>query len=223
MPAANDSVAVPSAPVADSGAPKLLPIDEADSSFAQFRRELLVRLQQRDTAYLYSILAPEIKNSFGGDDRLEGFKRIWKMDRPDSSKVWAELTRVLTLGGRLHVDQSNNNLTTFIAPYVFAIWPNTVDAFEHVAVTDANVPVYQRPDATAPVAGTVSHSILKLEEWQSLDDDAAPRPGSFARVKLPSGKSVWISADQVYSPVSWRAFFEKRDGRWVMTLFVAGD
>ena len=216
------SVAVPDAPVGDSGAPKLLPIDEADSSFTEFRRELLVRLQQRDTAYLYSILAPEIKNSFGGDDRIEGFRSIWKMDRPDSSAIWSTLSRALTLGGKLDRDQSNN-LTTFRAPYVYATWPNDIDAFQHVAVTDVNAPVYERPDATAPVVAIVSHSILPFEEWQGIDHDGIPGPGAFARVKLPSGKSVWISASQVYSPVGWRAFFEKRGNRWVMTIFVAGD
>jgi hypothetical protein len=209
--------AVPDAPVGDSGALKLLPLDQADTSFSEFRRQLLVALQQRDTAYLYSILAPEIKNSFGpGDDSIAGFKRIWKMAQPDSSAVWIALTRALTLGGKLQGE-------TFTAPYVFAAWPQDVDAFQHVAVTSANVPAYAQPDATAPVVALLSHSILPLEEWQGVGEDGVAGPGSFARVKLPNTRTVWVNGTQVYSPVGWRAFFERRNGRWIITLFVAGD
>jgi hypothetical protein len=42
-------------------------------------------------------------------------------------------------------------------------------------------------------------------------------------VKLPDGRSAWLAGRDVYSPVGWRAFFEKRKGHWLMTLFVAGD
>ena len=208
------AVAAPQLPPGDSGARKLLPVDQADSSFAAFRTTLLAALQRRDTTFLYSILAPEIKNSFGGDDSIAGFKRIWRLEQPDSSLVWGSLTRVLNMGGQLQGE-------TFIAPYVFSAWPNDVDAFEHIAITGTNVPAYAGP-ANAEQVASLSHSILRLEEWPDLDN-GVPAPGSFARVKLPTGRSVWVSTAQLYSPIGWRAFFEKRNGRWIMTLFVAGD
>jgi hypothetical protein len=216
MPADRMDPAIPAAPVVDSGAATLLPVDEADSSFAEFRRAALRALQRRDTVFLYALLAPEIKNSFGPDDSIAGFKRIWKMERPESSQVWQTLTRVLTLGGTAQG-------STFTAPYVFARWPDGIDPFQHVAVTDANAAAYERPDASAPVMGRLSHSILPVLEWQGLDESGNPLPTAFAQVRLPDGRTAWVRGAQVYSPVSWRAFFERRDGRWVMTLFVAGD
>ena len=207
------------APVGDSGAPKLPFVDQADSSFARFRRELQMRLQRHDTAYLYAILAPDIKSSFGGEHGIDGFKTVWKMANPDSSEVWSTLSRALALGGKLERDESNHK-TYFIVPYVYANWPQNIDPFENVAVIDANVPVHEHPDGAAPIVARVSHSILPVEQ---LRHDGLPRPESFAKVTLPSGKRAWIRATHLYSPVGWRAFFEHRGDRWIMTIFVAGD
>ena len=109
--------------------PKLLPRDEADSSFRAFREQLLAALARRDTAFLYNILAPEIKNSFGGDDSISGFRRLWSLDKPQTSTVWNTLTRILQLGGKMQDD------STFVAPYVYAFWPDSIDAFENYAHT----------------------------------------------------------------------------------------
>jgi hypothetical protein len=133
----------PPARAIDSGARKLLPVDQADASFRAFRAQLLASLARHDTTFLYSILAPELKNSFGGDDSLAGFKRIWKM-ASGNTHVWTALTRVLQMGGK----QSGK---TFVVPYVYAFWPESVDAFSYVAVTDSAAPVRASPDAAAPV------------------------------------------------------------------------
>jgi hypothetical protein len=48
---------------------KLYPVDEAtkDPSFFTFRARLIQAVQRHDAAFLISILAPKITNSFGGD------------------------------------------------------------------------------------------------------------------------------------------------------------
>jgi hypothetical protein len=203
-------------PVVDSGAPVLLPRDEADTSFQRFRTRALQALSARDTSFLYGILAPDIKNSFGGDDSIAGFKRIWRMAE-GSTAVWDALARVLQMGGRQQGD------TTFIAPYVYAFWPDSVDPFEHVAVVTPNATVHEAPAPTARAIGTLSHSVLKLEEWQNLAESGVATDSTWARVRLPGGRTGWVRGKHVYSPVGWRAFFVKRDGRWIMQLFVAGD
>lgn len=198
--------APPAGPPVDSGATAFQPVDEADASFRAFRAQLLAALARQDTAFLLSVLAPEIKNTFGGMDSIRGFRELWRIDRPAQSAVWSKLTRVLQMGGDLQEDR-------FIAPYVFAFWPQSLDAFEHVAVTTADAHVRAAPDSGAAVSGTASHSILPVERVDSL----------WTRVKLPGGGTGWLSANDVYSPVGWRAFFQKRDGAWKLVMFVAGD
>jgi hypothetical protein len=203
-------------PRVDSNAPKLLPIDQADASFRSFRDSALKALSRRDTSFLYSILTPDIKNSFGGDDSIAGFKRIWRMDVP-SSGVWSALSRVLRMGGKLAAD------STFTTPYVYAFWPDTVDAFDYVAVTASDAPFHAQPNSGSTVMGTLSHAILKLEEWRNLDESGVATDTTWAHLALPDGGTGWVKGVDVYSPIGWRAFFVKRNGRWLMQLFVAGD
>jgi hypothetical protein len=46
---------------------------------------------------------------------------------------------------------------------------------------------------------------------------------TWAHVELTDGTTGWISGVSVYSPVSWRAMFVHRGGRWRMVFFAAGD
>lgn len=202
----------PDTRAADSGAPKLLPIDQADSSFRAFRAEALRALARRDTAFLYGILSPVIKNSFGPDDSIAGFRRHWEMAEPDRSEVWDALARVLRMGGKL-AD------STFIAPYVYAFWPDSIDAFEHIAVIHERAPLYDAPNVDGQVIGTASYAILEADEWEGTGETAA----THVRVRLPNGSLAWLNASDVYSPIDRRAFFERQEGRWTMLLFVAGD
>src|SRR6185369_6340549 len=85
--------------LSSDSARKLMPVDETaqDTSFARFRNALLTAVQKRDTVFLYSVLAEEIKNSFGGDDSIAGFRRMWRPQEPDS-RVWSTIERILQLG-----------------------------------------------------------------------------------------------------------------------------
>lgn len=196
----------PTLPAVDSTAPKLLPVDEADASFRAFRDSLIDALARKDTTFLYGVLAPEIKNSFGGDDSIAGFKRMWRMNEPQPSEVWTVLTRILRMGA-VH---QGDYMTT---PYVFANWPDSIDAFEHVAVVKENAAVYGTSDRSSRPIGNASYSILKR-----VSDDM-----EWYEIELPGGREAWMRGEDVYGPVDWRASFQKRDGRWTMLYFIAGD
>ena len=200
----------------DSGAPKLLPRDEANESFRQFRSEALRALASRDTAFLYGMVAPEIKNTFGGDDGIAGFRRLWKTDEPNSD-VWTALLRVLTMGGQQPSDSQ------FTAPYVYAFWPDPMDAFEHVAVIGDSVRVHDAPMANSRVLGGAQNSILKFREWRGLPASGVAADTTWAKVLLPNADSGWIRGASVYSPIGWRAMFVRRGGRWQMIFLVRGD
>jgi hypothetical protein len=200
----------------DSDAIKLQPRDEANESFRQFRTQLLDALSRKDTTFVYGILDPVIKNSFGGDEGIDGFKRLWEMDSA-TTPMWTALTRVLSLGG----EQSDDSI--FVAPYVFAFWPDSLDSFEHVAVIGSSVKVYEQPLPDARALGTVDHSILRLRAWKGLASDGIPADTIWANVQLPNGVQGWLRSADIYSPAGWRAMFVRQGGRWRMTFFVAGD
>ena len=213
--------APPAAPAAtsgvDSGAPKLLPRDEANASFQEFRARTLDALARKDTAYLYGMLAPEIRNTFGGDDGIEGFRRVWTMENAAQSDVWTALTRVLNMGGQQPTDSN------FTAPYVYAFWPDSMDSFGFLAVTKSDARVYETPAEGAVVKGTASHSILRFKNWRGLGESGVAADSTWAQLELSGGATGWMRGADVYSPVSWRAMFVKRGDRWLMIFFVAGD
>ena len=57
-----------------------------------------------------------------------------------------------------------------------------------------------------------------------VDEAAEPYAESeWTRIKLRDGRTGYISSRYVRSPIDYRAVFNKMDGRWRMTAFVAGD
>lgn len=188
----------------------LKPVDEAaqQASFLSFRHQLLKTLERKDVKGLLAIVDKDIKASFGTENGISGFKELWKLDQPASSDIWRELTTVLKMGG------SFSNTTTFVAPYVFSQWPETMDAFENAAVLGSNVRIRAKPDLNASILKTVSYEILPVEFGENQH---------WVTVKLSGGKKGYIASQYIRSSVDYRAFFEKIKGRWQMTVFVAGD
>ena len=195
---------------------KLYPVDEAhrDPSFFVFRARLFEAIQQRDAGFITSILSPDIKNSFGGNDGVAEFKQYWKPERPDS-KFWKTMTSVLALGGSFH---SN---TTFMAPYAYSKFPDEYDAFEHGVVIGENVRVRKQPAIESPVVATLSFDIVKVVEWKPKQ--AAESKQSWVTISLKDGTSGYIAREYIRSPIDYRAIFEKKDGKWQLTAFVSGD
>lgn len=61
----------------------------------------------------------------------------------------------------------------------------------------------------------VSFTVLKRR------DDQAPE--AWTPVIAPDGRAGYISSQHVRSPIDYRAFFTKKDGRWRMVMLLAGD
>lgn len=188
----------------------LKPVDEGaqQSSFLNFRNQLLKTIERKDVKGLLAVVNKDIKSSFGVENGIEGFKQLWKLNQPATSKVWAELSTVLKMGG------SFSNKNTFVAPYVFSNWPENIDAFDYAAVIAKNVNIRAKPTLNAAVLKTVSYEILPIKFSDNLH---------WVTVGLANGKQGYIASQYIRSSVDYRTFFEKINGRWQMTVFVAGD
>ena len=129
---------------------QLLPVDEASRQpdFFSFRAQLQTSLARHDADAVMAVLDPNIKLSFGGDDGIENFRRMWRPTEADS-ELWAELGAVLALGGTFSSESS------FTAPYVFSKWPDRFDGFEHVALIASNVRIRSAPQADASTVATL--------------------------------------------------------------------
>src|SRR5262245_34820006 len=96
---------------------RLLPVDEAATQpdFLSFRAQLQEAVDQDDVDAVMAIVHPNIKASFGGDDDIDAFRRMWKPEEP-GTELWRTLASVLALGG------SFQGPDTFVAPYTFSRW-----------------------------------------------------------------------------------------------------
>lgn len=188
----------------------LQPVDHAskDPSFLEFRSQLLKTIERKDAKALLAVVDKNIHASFGMENGIDDFKKMWGLNKPATSQLWAELGKVLKMGG------SFSNKTTFVAPYVFSQWPEDKDAFENWAVIAKDVNIRAKPSTSAAVLKKVSYEILPIE----FSDNE-----QWVTVKLDQGKKGYIASQYIRSSVDYRAFFEKIKGRWQMTVFIAGD
>jgi len=181
----------------------LCPVDEgaADPTFAKYREALRAAIASRNEKELLALADPKIRTSFGGDQGL----------KLSDSKIWDELARAIALGGAFRGEGADR---MFWAPYVYSSWPESIDAFTHVAAVRDDVPLREQPAADAAVVDTLRWTIVEL-----IPSDSA----SWRHVRTPGGKTGWVEAAGVRSPIGYRAGFRQVDGQWKMNAFVAGD
>lgn len=201
--------------VSESQDRKLYPVDEGlrEPSFASFRADLLMAIQRRDAKYILKILDPEIELSFGGHRGITDFKQMWHPEQRNS-KLWKTLQNVLRMGGSFEKGKPN----IFWAPYVFSMFPDGLDAFEWRAVIRKDAPIRTAPDFRAPVIAKLSYDIVEVVR------EASSHSGESRWLKVRfAGKEGYARREALRSPIDYRACFEKKAGKWLMTFLIAGD
>jgi hypothetical protein len=204
-------------PLAVGQADQLLPEDHAvrQPDFFTFRAGLLRALARRDTVEVLKAVAPDIRNTFGDDNGSAAFRRLWRVEAPDS-ELWEELTAVLALGGTFESE------STFVAPYVFSRWPSSYDAFGYLAVIGSGVRIRSAPDSKAAILGKVSLEVVRRGRASPPSSTTAGAE-AWEPVQLGQGRVGYVARQFLRSPVDYRAYFVRRGGRWTMTTFIAGD
>jgi hypothetical protein len=205
---------------------KVYPIDEAvrDPEFFAFRARLMVALQRKDVTYLYSILAANILNSFGGDGGVEEFKARWKAEEP-RSEVWNILTEILALGGQFRPpDEWSEGARTFVAPYTFSVQPSAgEDPFPYGVVVGRGVRVRQEPTATATILANLSFDVIRVTDWAPKSKPEDVRANSWVAVELADGRPGFVASEFIRSRIGYRTIFIRQNGRWMLRALVAGD
>jgi hypothetical protein len=199
-------------------------VDEAgkDKSFSVFRDELLDALRKRDTKFVLSIIDPQISNDFGGGNGVADFKQKWKINNRNSP-FWDEMLTVLMNGGAF-MDEKKQS---FGAPYLYTEFhkqlPENIDGFEHAAIFGKNVKLYKQPRANSSVVATLSYNVVKPDYDRSVKDKSKEFEFHWVKVETLGGKKGFVRGEFVRSPIDYRAVFEKKNGKWKMTAFIAGD
>ena len=203
---------------------KAPPVDEAeqDESFVTYRSTLLKAVVARDIDAILGLSDEKIHLSFGGaegHDALRAFLTVDPETFPEARRFeapalrernWADLETVLRMGG--HFDSDGR----FSAPYTWAFQPpDDLDPFEVLFVTGTGVALRDRPIRYGAVVGRLDHNVVRHLNWVSGT--------SYVEVERADGVKGFVHRDYLRALVDYRAVFEKRDGAWTMTTFIAGD
>ena len=193
---------------------RLCPTDEgaSDPSFAAFRERMREVVRKKEEVALMALIAPEVRTDFGGGGGHKDFRRAWELPSP-ASRLWTELEGILAMGGAF---QRAGEDRAFWAPYVYASWPESVDAFGGVAAVRPGVEILMQAEEGAQRTATVDYEILTLRS-------GAEEKEGWRAVRTHDGKEGWVRATDVRSPVGYRAGFSNRSGEWKLEALVAGD
>lgn len=204
---------------------ELRPVDESHDhpSMREFRQQFESIISKRDVEGLLAVVDPNIKNDFGGNDGVEAFKTIWKLnENPENSEVWTVLQDIVSLGG-VFLDEEQ---TLFVAPYVYALYDLDLDPFTHSVVTGEGVNVRTAPDTASSILETVSYIVVRVlptydEELPTIDLEG--RTYQWAKVQLPSGTIGYMVDRYLWSPVGYRLAFSRQGDQWRLIYLLAGD
>jgi len=185
-----------------------------DASFVKFRNELKATIARKDAAALFAVLASDIKIDFGGFGGGPEFQKMWK-PYDKNSPVWAALSLVVEQGGNF------DSPVRFSAPYVYSAFPSDIDGLDHLVVTNEAAVLRAQPKPDAPIIRKLDRDILTWISGAKAQHEAGP--DDWTQVKDAKGNDGFVLARDVRSPIDYRAFFEKRKGKWQMTMFLAGD
>jgi hypothetical protein len=200
-----------------------LPTDEAsnDPSFLEYRTKLIAAVVARDTEAVIKHTDPDISLSYGGDAGHAAFRDflnvpIEKLADDYKSKAnelreeyWNELETVLKMGGRFQND-------SFAAPYTWsAPYPKDSDPYEVYFIPGENVMLRADTNSTGRLISRLSYNVVTVPRWNPETD--------YQAIKLPNGQEGYMSSKYLRSLIDYRAFFSKLEGKWLMTVFIAGD
>lgn len=172
-----------------------------DASFDKFRNELLATIA-KDGPALLAIVADDIRISFGDSNGKQAFVDFWQPEKPDSA-IWPVLDLVVKNGGTFKIP------TQFVAPYVYAIWPEDRDAFEYVAVVTPSATLRVEPFTGSAVVAKLNYDIVRLLETAQLISQHNCTETDWLKVKTKDGDEGYVLCAEVRSPVDYRAFLRK--------------
>jgi hypothetical protein len=183
---------------------QLAPGDESkqDPSFAQFLTTLRAVTNGKDAAGLQRLCVADV---ITGIDSPSGPAELVKKMQAGG---WVNLQTVLNLGAARYEKG-------FAMPYLFAKFPEDLEAFEHLVTIRAGAVLRSAGRADAAVVCPLDYDILKV-------DDARPVKGWSQAARL-DGPKGWVAEADVRSTGAERMIFGKQNGAWKITAWAAGD
>lgn len=191
---------------------RLPPIERCggDPEFTAVRTRLEQVIQKQDIDGLLSLMAQDVRVTFGGRYGRGDFRQQWARSK-DQSELWKELRRATKLGCATAIDGQGEEYRAMPAMFVTG---GDLDGFETWVALPGAV-MRTRPSAKAPVR-------MRVPAWTVLNE-VEHDGGPWIEARTPKGRHGFVPTSQARSIIDYRIVFGRRDGQWKITAFVAGD
>lgn len=198
---------------------RLAPVDEGagDANWPRFKARLLEALARRDSLFVLGIVDRDIRNTSGKPGAAE-FNKLWEPRSPQSP-LWAELPKLLFLGGVFV--KRGKDVVEFCAPYVYYKWPAEASHDTSGAIIAKEALVKAQPAADSATLQTLSYNVVKVLDWE-VADKAKDNPQKWTRVQAAAGEG-YVPEEHIRSPLEYRACFAGSGTRWRMTSLEFGE
>ncbi len=177
----------------------------------EFLAALRTAAASRDTEAVVALAAEDIYLDFGGG---AGRDELRARLNGEDDYLWLALDDVLTLG-------CASDGATMTLPWYFA-QTIPVDPFEGLIVTGEDVPMYAAADPASDLVARFSWDVVTLTAYTTEPgDEFLPVGGT----NPESGERVegFMAMENLRSIIDYRIGAARRNGRWHMTSFIAGD
>jgi len=222
----NGNSSAGSPPTEQNGKTFLIPLEKQllppaqeinDAEFEQAYKKFIEAVHNKDLNTLDGFLDNKIMTSFGGDAGKPYFYEYWNLgDNPEKSELWAELEKIIKLGGVYEKDEKR-----FTAPYIFKNFPDELDAFEYFVIIDEDVKIYEKDSTDSTIVGELDYNIVKFE---NNDEFWEMNGEGFIKITAFSGKEGYIQKKYIRSPIDYRfSLVREKAGEWKLAFLVAGD
>lgn len=168
-----------------------------------FRTRLQQVVEARDTDGLVNLAASDVKLDFGGGSGTEALRKRLTSDKWD---LWDALDKLMKLGC------SANAHGGITIPWYF---DQKIDPTAGMLVTGDAVPLLAAPAPDSQRLETISWDVVRL---QALEPDE-----SYQQVQMLDGTDGYIATDRLRSLLDYRLIASRRNGKWSITSFAAGD
>ncbi|WP_046867212.1 hypothetical protein [Microvirga massiliensis] len=189
--------------------------------FQGFLQRLRRAITDRDDALVRSIASPDIRLDLGDSLGLEDLG----LDDP-TSPFWPRLDKALSVGC-LRTEAGND--TSWECPGLREVKPPAPGSnyLEQVFILANDIALRSAAAGDAPIKARVSCQIMSvdLDHLSSMltdQQESINEKGGWVPVVV-NGRRAFIASDFAYLPTGYRAVFERRDGNWIMTAYLAGD
>lgn len=191
---------------------------EADAEFFRFRSAFIEAVEADDLDFILANTKNNVLNGFGGDGGKEEFVEMWSEIKPN-------LSRSLRMGGYFS-DQAmldEEIEAEFIVPYTNRFirmegdWSESMEWIGIIHVDET--PVFSEPGGE--VMTSLGRVVVLVNDWYPMVNPDPVNP-AWIELELADGDRGYVSASDILSPVDFRCFFEKVDGRWLYAGWAAG-